>query len=109
MAPNPVSKKSVQFIFITTALDMMGIGLIIPVLPDVIRRFSTSPDQVNQYFGYFVALYALMQFSASPVLGGLSDRFGRRRSMIAALICAASWTKMTQPGICLSAAVPSKE
>lgn len=65
---------------------MMGIGLIIPVLPDVIRRFVTDTEQINHYFGYFVAVYALMQFVASPVLGGLSDRYGRRPILLGSLL-----------------------
>ena len=64
---------------------MLGIGLIIPVLPDVIRRFSVDPSEVNHLFGYFVATYAAMQFLASPVLGNLSDRFGRRPVLLVSL------------------------
>ncbi|MGZ6487703.1 MAG: TCR/Tet family MFS transporter [Pseudobdellovibrio sp.] len=79
-------QKSLPFIFTTVVLDMMGIGLIIPVLPDVIRRFTSEPDLVNHYFGYFVATYALMQFIASPVLGGLSDRYGRRPILLSSLL-----------------------
>ncbi len=65
---------------------MIGIGIIIPVLPDVIRRFVSNQDAVNHYFGYFVALYALMQFIASPVLGSLSDRYGRRPVLLNSLL-----------------------
>lgn len=65
---------------------MLGIGLIIPVLPDVIRRFSVDPSEVNHLFGYFVATYAAMQFLASPVLGNLSDRFGRRPVLLVSLL-----------------------
>ncbi len=79
-------QKSLPFIFTTVVLEMMGIGIIIPVLPDVIRRFTTDPQLVNNYFGYFVAVYALMQFIASPVLGGLSDRFGRRPVLLFSLL-----------------------
>lgn len=82
----PAAKKSVYFIFATIVLDMLGIGLIIPVLPDVIRRFSNDPAVVTQMFGYFVAVYALMQFFASPLLGNLSDRFGRRPILLFSLL-----------------------
>ncbi len=78
--------KSIYFIFITIVLDMLGIGLIIPVLPDVIRRFSTDPQAVTELFGYFVAVYAFMQFFASPILGSLSDRFGRRPILLGSLL-----------------------
>ncbi|MEK6773369.1 MAG: TCR/Tet family MFS transporter [Bdellovibrionota bacterium] len=79
-------QKTIYFIFFTIVLDMLGIGLIIPVLPDVIRRFVTDVDSVNHLFGYFVALYALMQFIASPILGALSDRFGRRPILLFSLL-----------------------
>lgn len=82
---NRSRKNIVYFIFSTIVLDMLGIGLIIPVLPDVIRRFVTEQDSVNQLFGYFVAIYALMQFLAAPVLGGLSDHFGRRPILLGSL------------------------
>lgn len=83
------NSKPVRFIFITVVLEMMGVGLIIPVLPDVIRRFVSDPAELNHLFGYFVALYALMQFVASPVLGALSDRFGRRPVLLSSLFGAA--------------------
>nr|AIA16882.1 Tetracycline_Resistance_MFS_Efflux_Pump [uncultured bacterium] len=77
---------SVRFIFATIFLDALGIGLLIPVLPDVIRRFNSDPQFVSDHFGYFVAVYALMQFLASPVLGSLSDRFGRRPILLISLL-----------------------
>lgn len=83
---NPTQKKSIYFIFSTIVLDMVGIGLIIPVLPDVIRRFSSDASYVTQMFGYFVAVYAFIQFLASPVLGSLSDRFGRRPVLLTSLL-----------------------
>lgn len=77
-----------HFIFATILLDSLGIGLIIPTMPDIIRRFGTDPAFVSQYFGYFISVYALMQFLASPVLGSLSDRFGRRSILLVSLLCA---------------------
>lgn len=76
------------FLFITVALDMVGIGLIIPSLPDVVRRFVTGEENVSTYYGYFISLYALMQFIASPFLGALSDRFGRRPVLLVSLLMA---------------------
>ncbi|WZO97781.1 TCR/Tet family MFS transporter [Isosphaeraceae bacterium EP7] len=80
--------KSLYFIMVTMFLDAFGLGFIIPSLPDVIRRFSRDPAMVNVYFGYFVASYALMQFLASPVLGALSDRYGRRPILLVSLLAA---------------------
>jgi DHA1 family tetracycline resistance protein-like MFS transporter len=78
-------KASVQFIFATILLDALGIGILIPIMPDLIRRFSSDPSFVSHYFGYFISVYALMQFMASPFLGALSDRFGRRPILLVSL------------------------
>lgn len=82
------AKAGLVFIFITVVLDMIGIGLIIPSLPDVMRRFATSETTVSEYFGYFISLYALMQFLASPLLGAMSDRWGRRSILLVSLFVA---------------------
>jgi DHA1 family tetracycline resistance protein-like MFS transporter len=83
-----MTKKSasVKFIFVTVFLEWLGLGIIIPILPDVIRRFGAEPEFVNHYFGYFVSVYALMQLIASPVLGSLSDNFGRRPVLLVSLL-----------------------
>ena len=79
-------KSSVLFIFVTILLDSMGLGLLLPVLPDVLRRFSSDETLVSQNYGYFVGVYALMQFLASPLLGSLSDRYGRKPIMLISLL-----------------------
>lgn len=79
-------KASVHFIFATIFLDALGIGILIPVLPDLIRRFSDDASFVSHYYGYFISVYALMQFIASPILGSLSDRFGRRPVLLVSLM-----------------------
>lgn len=79
-------KASVKFIFLTIFLDALGIGFLIPVFPDIIRRFSTDPVFVNHYYGYFISVYALMQFIMSPLLGSLSDHFGRRPVLLVSLL-----------------------
>jgi DHA1 family tetracycline resistance protein-like MFS transporter len=81
-------KTRLIFLFITSALDMIGVGLIIPSLPDVVRRFVTDEAVVNEYFGYFMSSYALMQFVASPILGALADLYGRRPVLLISLIMA---------------------
>lgn len=79
-------KGSTLFIFITIVIDAIGIGIIIPTLPDVVRRFTADEALVSSYFGYFLSVYALMQFIASPLLGNLSDRFGRRPVLLLSLL-----------------------
>lgn len=73
------------FIFITVLLDAIGIGIIIPIMPEIIKRFGTDPQFVSTYFGYFISVYAFMQFIASPFLGALSDKFGRRSILLISL------------------------
>lgn len=72
-------KAAVVFIFITVTLDMLALGLIIPVLPTLVLDFlgGDAPNAAKM-FGIFATVFALMQFLFSPVLGVLSDRFGRR-------------------------------
>lgn len=82
-------KASMLFIFATIAIDAIGLGIIIPVLPDVIRRFITDEQAVSRTYGMFIATYALLQFLASPLLGSLSDRFGRRPVLLVSLLGAA--------------------
>jgi len=67
------------FILITVALDAMGIGLIMPVMPDLIREVQgVDLSDAAVWGGILAAVFAVMQFVFSPILGGLSDRFGRR-------------------------------
>src|SRR5215218_6668718 len=75
----PVRSGAAAFIFVTILLDMFALGLIIPVLPKLIESFVDN-DTANaaRIFGLFGTAWALMQFFFSPILGGLSDRFGRR-------------------------------
>ena len=75
-----------RLIFVTMMIDMMGVGLLVPIFPELIRRFNTDPAFLSTWFGYFIACYAFMQFIASPVLGSLSDRFGRRPVLLVSLI-----------------------
>ena len=82
-------RAAVRFIFVTILLDAAGIGVLIPVLPDVLRRFSSEPAFVSRWFGLFIGVYAFMQFAASPVLGSLSDRHGRRPILLSSLLGAA--------------------
>src|SRR5437660_10535361 len=72
-------QAAIIFILVTVTLDILAMGLIIPVLPKLILDFlcGKMTDAANWY-GWFALVFALMQFVFSPVLGVLSDRFGRR-------------------------------
>ncbi|WP_425511236.1 TCR/Tet family MFS transporter [Pseudomarimonas salicorniae] len=73
-----VRRAALAFIFITVLLDVLAIGIIIPVLPHLIERFTGSTASAAIWVGVFGSAFALAQFIASPVQGALSDRFGRR-------------------------------
>lgn len=71
-------QAAIAFILITAALDIVAMGIVIPVLPPLIEEFAGSNADAGWYNGVFVALWALMQFVCSPIVGSLSDRYGRR-------------------------------
>ncbi|HEY6401288.1 MAG TPA: TCR/Tet family MFS transporter, partial [Blastocatellia bacterium] len=67
------------FIFITVVVDVLALGIIIPVLPKLVEGFlGGDTARAAEIFGLFNTVWALMQFVFSPTLGALSDRFGRR-------------------------------
>ncbi len=67
------------FIFVTVVIDVLGFGLIIPVLPKLVQQFvGGDPAKGAATYGLFGTVWAIMQFFASPLLGAISDRFGRR-------------------------------
>lgn len=69
---------AIGFILVVAALDVMAIGIIIPVLPALVVEFTGSNANAGLWTGIMVALWAGMQFLFSPVIGSLSDRYGRR-------------------------------
>ncbi len=74
-----IRQAAVIFIFVTVTLDILAMGLIIPVLPKLILDFLGGDMKIAaNWSGWFALVFALMQFFFSPVLGVLSDRFGRR-------------------------------
>lgn len=79
---------SVVVIILVVALDAIGIGLIFPILPELLREL-TGTAEISTTYGLILAAYAGMQFILSPVLGLLSDRFGRRPVLIASMAGAA--------------------
>jgi DHA1 family tetracycline resistance protein-like MFS transporter len=71
-------QAALGFVFVCVVLDMVALGIIVPVLPRLIQDFSGDAASAARWIGWFAAAWALAQFFASPVLGGLSDHFGRR-------------------------------
>jgi DHA1 family tetracycline resistance protein-like MFS transporter len=77
--PTGPRRAAVAFVFVTVMLDMLAIGIIIPVLPRLILSFlADDTADAAEMVGVFGTAWALMQFLFSPALGALSDRFGRR-------------------------------
>ncbi|HXJ36917.1 MAG TPA: TCR/Tet family MFS transporter [Candidatus Eisenbacteria bacterium] len=79
--PSPSSARgaALAFIIVTVVLDSLALGVIIPVLPKLVVEFEGGDTaRAAEIFGVFGTVWALMQFVFSPVLGALSDRFGRR-------------------------------
>lgn len=71
-------QAGLPFILVTVFLDVLGIGLMIPVLPTLVGSMTGSPDAQAHWFGALAVTYGIMQFLCSPLLGALSDRYGRR-------------------------------
>jgi DHA1 family tetracycline resistance protein-like MFS transporter len=72
-------RAAVAFIFVTILLDMFALGVVLPVLPKLVESFlNNDTASAARIFGLFGTAWALMQFFFSPILGALSDRFGRR-------------------------------
>ena len=87
MSATAKSNKALLFIFITLLIDVIGLGIIIPVMPDLIISIlhCTTPE-ASVISGMMMMAYSAMQFLFSPVLGGLSDRFGRRPILLCSLL-----------------------
>ena len=71
-------RAALAFILMTAVLDIVAMGIIIPVLPRLIEDFVGSNARAGVINGVFVALWAGMQFICSPIIGSLSDKYGRR-------------------------------
>jgi MFS transporter, DHA1 family, tetracycline resistance protein len=94
---------TIAFVLVVLVLNTMGIGLVTPVLPFLIESFCAGDvAEASQYVGVFAAAYAAMQFLFAPIIGALSDRFGRRVVILIALFGASL-------DYCLLAFAPSLE
>lgn len=75
------------FIFITMTIDVIGWGLIIPVMPSLISELKHIPiKETSRWGGYLISVFAIMQLLFSPLMGNLSDRFGRRPVLLISLL-----------------------
>jgi MFS transporter, DHA1 family, tetracycline resistance protein len=87
MSPAKAGSGAFVFIFITVLVDSIGFGIILPVLPALIMQLTgSSIDGAARYGGALSAIYAVMQFFCAPVLGNLSDHFGRRPVLLFSLL-----------------------
>ena len=84
MAKN--KKAALGFIFVTLLIDVTGIGIIIPIIPDLIHELTgASVSESAAIGGWLIFSYAVMQFIFAPILGGLSDQYGRRSIILISL------------------------
>ena len=86
MTPRSPGKHALVFIAITVLVDIIGFGLIVPVLPALLMKLTgAGVSRAAIYGGWLAFVYAIMQFVCAPVLGNLSDRFGRRPVLLFAV------------------------
>jgi DHA1 family tetracycline resistance protein-like MFS transporter len=79
-------KAAIGFIFVTLFIDTMGWGIIIPVLPNLIAQLKHIPvNQASTYGGFLLTVFAIVQFFCAPIIGNLSDRYGRRPVLLLSL------------------------
>ena len=82
----PARRHAALFVFVTVVIDAIGIGIIIPVMPDLLTELSSlSLSEAAIWGGYLSFIYAAMQFLFGPTIGNLSDRFGRRPVLLVSL------------------------
>ncbi|MBD1392013.1 TCR/Tet family MFS transporter [Mucilaginibacter glaciei] len=85
--PKQHGKAALGFIFVTVFIDTLGLGIIIPIIPKLLEQLAhVDISMASQYSGYLTFTYATMQFLFSPVLGNLSDRYGRRPILLFSLL-----------------------
>ncbi|HUQ97154.1 MAG TPA: TCR/Tet family MFS transporter [Chitinophagaceae bacterium] len=83
----PSRKAAISFIFVTLLIDVTGLGLIIPVMPELIETLTGGNiSDASRWGGWLTFAYAIMQFLFAPVLGNLSDQWGRRPVLLFSLL-----------------------
>ncbi len=81
-ATTPTNTGNLNFILVCVFIDMLGIGLIVPVIPLLVGQFVSSRESQTMWYGILTAVFGLMQFFCMPMLGAISDRVGRRPVML---------------------------
>ena len=82
----PPRKSAIAFILFTLLIDIIGIGLVVPVLPELVKGFvGGNVSTAGFYVGVIAATYSLTQFICAPIVGALSDRFGRRPVLLGSM------------------------
>jgi DHA1 family tetracycline resistance protein-like MFS transporter len=83
----PASRRhpGIPFILVAVFIDMLGMGLVFPVLPVLVGDFAASKESQAYWFGALAVSYGVMQFCCAPLLGALSDRFGRRPILLTSI------------------------
>lgn len=74
----PAQAGNLNFVLVCIFLDMLGIGLVVPIMPVLVGEFVQSRDEQAMWFGIIAAIFGLLQFIFMPMLGAISDRVGRR-------------------------------
>ncbi len=75
---SPVKPGNLNFVLVCIFIDMLGVGLIVPVMPILVGEFVSGADEQARWFGYLASVFGLLQFIFMPMLGAISDRVGRR-------------------------------
>jgi len=86
VVPKSARRNGGWFVLIAVFVDMVGIGIAYPVLPILVGDYVSTPAAQAYWFGILSAAYGLMQFLFAPLMGALSDRFGRKPVLIAAIV-----------------------
>ena len=81
-----MAKPAIAFVLATLGMDALGVGIISPIVPALVEKLAHLPaNKAAPWVGALIAAYAMVQFLAAPLLGALSDRFGRRPVILASV------------------------